>query len=424
MSKIQFVHATVLQGAYAPVLRDAVVHVEEGKITYVGQTQSAQADRTIDLGGKLLMPAFYNLHSHVVMNLLRSYASDLPLQEWLDTRILPAEDKFTAEAAYWGAMSAVCEMTAAGVVGFNDQYFFLDEVAKAAQESGMRAILARGIVAFGDEDGGSRLQEAQELFDRYHNTGRIKVYMGPHAQYTVNNKTLKQIAEHAQKLGTGVHMHISETRGEHERCLQQQGMTPLALAQSCGLLEVPFIGAHCVWLSEEDVRIMAEHKQAVIASCPRSNLYLGSGIAPLTKYQAAGIAMALGTDGAASNDKLSILSEAEYAVMLQKGVACDPKAFSAQQAFDMATRGGAQAMGVDGGEIVPGKCADLIVLNTDGLRYAPEYDVLASVLYAGSDNDVCLTMIGGDIVYENGKHGFADAAEVRDKMRFYGEKLK
>lgn len=408
------------------VLKDGVLHIDGETIVYAGNADSEpefSADREINAQGNLIMPGFFNTHTHVPMNMFRSYADDLDLMTWLNTRIFPAEDHLNDEIAYWASMAAMCEMAAAGIVGFNEMYFFMDSVAKAAQESGLRAVLSRAVVTPTKEVAERTFREGVELYEKYNGEGKLKVYLSPHAQYTVNNEMLERIAREAANLKTGIHMHISETRGEHENCLKDEGKTPVGLCAELGLLDVPFLAAHCVWISPQDMELMAQHGSYVL-SCPRSNLKLASGIAPLTAMLEKGVNVSLGTDGVASNNKLSMMEEMTYAALLQKGTTYDPQAIPAAQAIDLGTRQGAKAMGFESGVIEAGKNADIIMLNTDGIRYTPDYDIVSNVVYSADDTDVCMTMVGGEIIYENGRFSFADIEEVKRKLDEYADIMK
>ncbi len=424
---IEIRHATlVTNNDNNEVIENAVVQIKDGKIAYAGLSSAApafHAERVIDARGKVVMPGFVNTHTHVPMNLFRSYADDLDLMTWLETKIFPAEDKLTEESAYWASMAAMCELAAAGVVAFNEMYFFIDAIAKAAQKSGLRAILSRAVVTPAPGVGDRMLKESVELFEKYNGVGRLKVYLSPHAQYTVGNDMLEKIAAEAKRLNTGIHMHISETRGEHENCLREHGMTPIELCEKTGLLSVPFLGAHCVWISEHDMELMSRNNAAVL-SCPKSNLKLASGIAPLTKMMDRDVLVTIGTDGAASNNKLSMMEEMTYASMLQKGTTYDAKAVPAAQALKLATRNGAQALGLNCGIIEEGKDADIIMIDTGGIRYTPDYDVVSLLVYAGCDADVCMTMVGGDVIYEDGTFAFADLGEVKAKLTEYADGMK
>ena len=197
----------------------------------------------------------------------------------------------------------------------------------------------------------------------------------------------------------------------------------VGLCAELGLLDVPFLAAHCVWISPQDMELMARHGSYVL-SCPRSNLKLASGIAPLTAMLKKGVNVSLGTDGVASNNKLSMMEEMTYAALLQKGTTYDPQAIPAAQAIDMATRQGAKAMGFKSGVIEAGKNADIIMLNTDGIRYTPDYDIVSNVVYSADDTDVYMTMVGGEIIYENGRFSFADLEEIKRKLDEYADIMK
>ncbi len=419
---IKISNATVItNNTNDDVLDNAQIHIKDGRIAYVGPAADAPVfavQREIEADGNIVMPGFFDLHTHIPMTILRGYADDLPLDKWLFERIFPAEDKLDDEMVYWSSLAALCEFAAAGIVGFNEMYSNHDAIADAAIKSGHRMVLARGIVSPDHEGTELRMREARECFEKYHGEGRCQVFMAPHAQYTVNEQTLKRIADMAKECGVGIHVHVSETKSEHDNCVKETGKTPIQLFESLGLLDVPFIGAHCVWVSDDDIKILAAHG-ATVASCPRSNLKLASGIAPVKKMIDAGVNVALGTDGAASNNKLSMMSEMTFASMLQKGVTGDPEAVPAKQAIRMASAHGAGALGFDSGVIEAGKNADIIMFNSHGVRFRPKYDPVSSVVYAASDTDICMTMVGGDVIYENGKVTFVDIEEVYDRLEKY-----
>ncbi len=418
-------NATVITNGEDGVLSGARVDISGGKIAYVGSADAAppESGRVIDADGDIVMPGFFNMHAHLPMTLLRGYADDMALQDWLFNRIFPAEDKLTDEMVYWGTLASLYEFAAAGIVCFNEMYSNIDAIAEATQKSGLRGVLCRGIVSPSPEITGDKLSEALDCHKKYHNCGRTIVYMAPHAQYTVNNETLSLLAKTAKELGVGLHVHVSETRAEHEECVKTHGKTPIQLFEQLGLLDVPVIAAHCVWVDDTDIKIMAE-RGVTVASCPRSNLKLASGIAPLKSMLDAGVNVALGTDSAASNNKLSIMSEMTLASFLQKGATLDPKAIPAAQAIRMATVNGARAINMDSGVIEAGKNADIIMIDAGGVRYSPGYDAVGSVVYASNENDVKLTMVGGDIIYENGKCSFADIGQIREKLKEYAAILQ
>jgi len=421
----KIVNATILtQNGKNEIISDGEIHIKAGVIEYVGKPgPDFAADRIMDANHNVVMPGFVNTHTHVTMNLFRSYADDMNLKDWLDQKILPAEDKLDEESSYWGALFALCEMARNGTVAINDMYFYCKGIARAVQQSGHRAVIARGTVDPTPETGERTFEDALYIFKKFNHVDRIKVYMGPHAQYTASNDLLKRIAEKAKELKTGIHMHISETKREHEKCVAEHGKTPIALMESLGLLDVPFLAAHCVYATPEDMDILKEKRVAVL-SCPQSNLKLASGIAPLEKMMAKGILVALGTDGAASNNNLSMWEEMTYASYLQKGTTLDPMALPAAQALRLATQNGARALGINSGSLEKGKNADLIIVDTSDIRYIPDYNLMANIVYSGSDRDVLLTMVGGDILYEDGRVTFADEQEVRAHVLEIAEKIK
>jgi 5-methylthioadenosine/S-adenosylhomocysteine deaminase len=421
----QIVNATIITlNAKNEIIENGEIHIKDGIIQYVGESGPAfAADKMMDANRNVVMPGFVNTHTHITMNLLRSYADDMNLKDWLDKKILPAEDKFNDEISYWGALHALCEMAKNGTVALNDMYFYCNGIARAIEQSGHRAVISRGTVDPDPQTGERTFNDALQIYKKYNNVERIRVYMGPHAQYTASNGLLLKIAQTAKELKTGIHMHISETKREHEQCVREHGKTPIALAESLGLLDVPFLAAHCVYATEGDMELLKE-KGAAVLSCPQSNLKLASGIAPILAMMEKGVLVSLGTDGAASNNNLSMWEEMTYASLLQKGTTLNPEAVPAMQALRLATQNGAKALGINSGSLEAGKNADLIIVDTGDIRYIPNYSVVSNIVYAGSDRDVLLTMVGGDILYEDGRVTFADEDEVKERVREIAEKIK
>ena len=406
------------------IIQDGEIHINDGIIQYVGAPGPAfNANRIIDANHNVVMPGFVNTHTHITMTLFRSYADDMNLMDWLQTKIGPAEDKLNDEISYWGALLSLCEMAKTGTVAFNDMYFHYDGVVRAIMQSGHRAVIARGCVDPTPETGERTFNDMISVYQKYNKEERIFVYMSPHAQYTVSNAMLGRIAEAAKKVGTGIHTHISETKAEHDACVAQHGKTPVALMESLGLLDVPFLAAHCVYVTPEDMDILRE-KGAAVLSCPQSNLKLASGIAPLQTMMDRGVQVTLGTDGASSNNNLSMWEEMTYASYLQKGTTLDPKVLPATEALRLATRNGAKALGLNSGILEAGRDADLIIIDTNDIRYLPDFNVVSNIVYSGCDRDVLLTMVGGDILYEDGNITFADLGEIRAKVREISEKIK
>ncbi len=385
----------------------------DGKyIRYIG-IDCRNADSVIEGNGNLLMPAFYNAHCHSAMTLFRGYGDDLPLQRWLNEKIFPAEDRLNEERVYTGSQLAIAEMIRNGVVSFSDMYFFLDETARAVEESGIKANLSRSIVSF-DKDADfskdARVIESVDVFNRWNGKaeGRIKIDMSLHAEYSNVEPCFKYVAELTKELKTGFQIHVSETQSEHEECIQRHGMTPMRFLESCGVLDVPITAAHCVYVSDDDIELMAECK-VTAAHNPVSNLKLGSGVMPYKKMKDAGVNIALGTDGVASNNKLSVLRELQYAALIHKGVERDPALTSAHDMIKCATLNGAISQGRDDcGELKEGKKADLILLDMDAINNIPSYDLESTVCYSANDSNVLMTLSDGNILYDRGTYTTID----------------
>ncbi|MBP3918470.1 MAG: amidohydrolase [Clostridia bacterium] len=380
-------------------------------------------DREISGKNKLLMPALYNCHAHTAMTLFRGYGEDMPLSVWLNDCIFPAEDLLTSDAVYNASMLAAAEMIRCGIVSFSDMYFFSEDTIRAVGETGMKANIARCINCFNPEETketDKRFLEALALHKQYHNSfdGRIKMDMSVHAEYTTLPHTIRYVAEAAKALGLHMHVHMSETASEHRECMERNGgKTPAQHFASLGVFDVPTIAAHCVWVTDEDIALMAE-KGVFAAHNPVSNLKLGSGIMPLDKMHRAGVRVVLGTDGAASNNRLDILREMNTAALLQKGrdMVCD--AMKAADMIPMATVNGAMAQGrEDCGKLAAGCRADIILLDMDTPNNIPSYTPVTSVVYSATASDVCMTMADGKILYENGQYTTLDIEMVKHRMR-------
>ena len=372
----------------------------------------------IDAKGNLLMPGFYNAHCHTAMTLFRGYGEDLPLQRWLEERIFPAEDRLNYENVTVATKLAIAEMIKGGIVSFSDMYMFEDAVAEVVLETGIKANLSRALVSFSPDANiatDNRFKEAKALVENYQNADdeRVKVDFSLHAEYTNLPHYIAQVAEYTAQNDLRMHIHLSETEKEHNECIARYQKTPTRLFYDLGALNTPTLAAHCVWVSDDDIAILAE-KGVSVAHNPVSNLKLGSGVMPLGKILSAGINVCLGTDGVASNNRLNILREMQTAAILHKGVMLDPTATTALQMPKLATRNGALAQGrKDCGEIQIGARADLVLIDRTSVHNMPCFDDYAMLCYSADRSDVLMTMVDGRILYQNGTYTLIDEERLR-----------
>ena len=398
--------------------RGQYVGVKDGVIDYIGET-APQEDygEVYDGRHRLLLPGFYNVHSHAPMTLLRGYAENLPLQRWLNERVFPFEDKLSDESAYYGTQLAIAEMLASGTVSFSDMYFFLDGMTKAILESGIKCSLSRGLTVFDDSDyeQTAAYRDNLRLLDEWNgmNGGRLRADLCIHGEYTSTPKVVEAVAAQAKARGARMHIHLSETQAEHEECKQRHGMTPAAYMQARGVFDVPTTAAHCVWLEGEDFDILKAH-DVTVACCPASNLKLASGYANVPKMLDMGINVALGTDGAASNNNLNILQDLYLFAVVYKGYYHDSTLITPAQALYAATRAGALSQGrEDSGRLAVGCKADLCVIDTDTPQFTPMTDAACNVVYAAQGADVRLTMVDGEVLYRDGEFKTIDIEKAK-----------
>ncbi len=376
---------------------------------------AGRIDRVIDGKNYIIMPGFVNSHGHVAMTLLRSYADDMPLKEWLEQKIWPLEDRLRADDVYWGTMLGLAEMIRGGTTTFADMYFFMDQAAGATAESGMRAVLSRGLIALGsEEEAHEKLEDTKRFIDQWHGaeSGRITVTLGPHAPYTCPPAFLQKVMDLAAKTGRSMQIHLSETRGEVDDCIKEHGVTPPELLHNLGFFDYKVIAAHCVHLDNHDIEILVENKVGV-AHNPGSNLKLGSGIAPVAQMVDHGVKVGIGTDGASSNNNLDMLEEMRLAALLSKGVSMDPTLIRARTALKMATALGAEALGLERvGMLKEGYRADLIGLRYDKPHMQPMHDPQAQLVYSAAAADVDLVMVDGKILFEDGEFKTLDQEKI------------
>lgn len=404
--------------------------VVEGK-RFAGVFPTGEAggefDRVIKGEGKLLVPGFVNAHTHLPMTLFRGLAEDLALREWLEERIWPAERKLTPEVVYWFALLGLVEMIRTGTTAFADMYFFMEEVGKAVEEAGLRALLSYGIIAPTPDRIEPELKKA-EAFAREWNgaaEGRIRCALSPHAPYTCGPEVWKEAVRLAKELKLPLHTHLCETRHEVEAHREAYGKGPVQWLEELGAFAVPVIAAHCVWVTEKDIDILAAHNVSV-AHCPSSNLKLASGIAPVWAMVKGGVNVAIGTDGAASNNTLDMVREMRLAALLAKVRAEDPRAMPAPEALKSATQRGAAALGwaKDLGAIEEGHLADCVLLDLEAAHFAPGHDPLADLVYTACGADVEMVMVGGEILMEGRELQTLDEEKIVARCRELARKFR
>ena len=381
---------------------------------------SVPPDHVIDANGMVAIPGLVNAHTHCAMTLLRGYADDMPLMPWLEERIWPFEMKLEEEDVYWGTLLGVAEMIRAGVTCFSDMYHFFEATARGAIDSGMRAVVSGVLLGF-VEDAQGHLDRAIEFASEWKDKGDgiLVTMLGPHAPYTVNDEFLEQVISAALDVKVGIHIHVSETKGEVEDSLKEHGITPVERLNRLGLFEAkPVLAAHCVHLTEDDVAILAG-KGVGIAHCPGSNMKLSSGVAPIPKLIDAECVVGLGTDGPASNNNLDMIEEARLAALLHKLEGGDPTLVPAYQALEMATRSGARALGIEGevGQIKPGMKADIVLFDFQQPHLVPPHDVISHLVYAARAGDVRTVFINGRLVMRDREFLTIDESEVYGQVR-------
>lgn len=411
------------------VVRECYVGTQGDRIAYVG-TERPEKDfgARYDGRGKVLLPGLVNTHCHVPMTLLRGYGEDLPLDRWLNERIFPMENTLTGEFVYWGSLLGIAEMVASGITSFSDMYFFCDDIIRAVRDAGISANISKGVTSF---DGGSfygsgDYQKTRALVETYAGKADdIRIDACIHAEYTSNERVVREVAEFAQENGLRIHLHLSETRKEHEACkLRRGGKTPAAYMDSLGVFDGPVLAAHCVWVEESDIELLAA-KGASVAHCPASNLKLGSGVAPVAKLLAKGVRVTIGTDGASSNNNLNMFEELTLAGLLARGTGYDPTLLPPQQLLRMATVEGALAQGRrDTGLIREGYLADLCVVDLQKPHLRPVHDVLANLASSAQAADVCLTMARGRVVYQDGDFRTIDIERTMGMAESAAEEMK
>ncbi|MCS7197182.1 MAG: amidohydrolase [Candidatus Bipolaricaulota bacterium] len=409
------------------VRRRVSIAIEDGKITKISENPKDFEDKrfetVIDGHNKLALPGFVNAHTHLAMVLLRGYSDDRNLQDWLEHDIWPAERKLTEEDVYWASLVGIAEMLRSGTTAFSDMYFFMDAVAQAVKESGMRALLSYGIIAPSPGERAQReLSITEKFLKDWHNAadGRIRVAVGPHAPYTCCDAVWQDATALARQYNTLIHTHLQETRTEVNDSIKEYQKSPTERLASLGVFQAKTVVAHGVHLSDNDVKILVE-RGVGLAHCPTSNLKLSSGIAPVKRYKELGLRVGIGTDGAASNNNLDMLEELRLAALLAKRD--DPTALPAAEALQMATRVGAEILGFEGvGRLAEGAQADIILVETQGAHWQPGHNPVSDLVYAAQASDVTTVIIAGRIVMKDREILTFDEERAKERVRALSQK--
>lgn len=421
---ILFENATILikKGSEYEAIENGFLGVDGKYIDYIGKEKpNKKYDVVKDYSNKLLMPGLINAHTHTPMVFLRGLGAGLPLQNWLNDYIFPTEAKLTPEIIEIASYYAILELLASGVTSFTDMYFFPEGTAKAVSESGIKANINKYLLCFDEnqkiEDSG--IPGSLEFFNKYHNTadGRLKVDFSIHAEYTNKPHIVKEYSRLCKENNGRMHIHLAETKKEVEECIQRYGVSPAKWFEDLGTFDNPTCAAHLVWPVNDDIEILKRHDVSIMHN-PTSNMMLGSGFAPINKLMRNGINVGLGTDGTASNNNLNMFEEMHLCSILSDGFHLDPKYLTNSQVIDMATINGAKLQGRDDtGSLEVGKCADIIALDLNNIHLYPILNYPAIITKSAQAHDVCMTMVDGNVLYENGEYKTLERKDIVERFK-------
>ena len=393
------------------------------------EIDESNVGKIIDAEGKILLPGLINTHTHLSMTLFRGLADDLSLDSWLNDHIWPMEANLNGEYCYIGALLGAIELIKSGTTTFSDMYFYMEDVARAVDDAGIRAVLSYGMIDFSDaERREAEIKENMALYNACNGMadGRIKVFLGPHSPYTASEELLVKVRELADEYNIGIHIHVSETQKEINDSLDEKGLRPFEYLEKIGFLGPDVVAAHCVWLSDEEIDIIKKH-DVKVSHNPCSNMKLASGVSPVSKLIEKGVCVSIGTDGASSNNNLDLIEELKTASLLQKVSTLDPKVLNSDESIEMATIKGAEALGLSDeiGSIEVGKKADIILIDTNAANMTPDSSSLSSnVIYSANGSNVDTTICNGKILMENKKLTALDEDEIYAKARQAIKELK
>jgi len=404
------------------LIEDGLIAIKNGKITFIGKSETApaiKAEIKLDAKKKAAIPGLVNCHTHVPMTLFRGIAEDKPLEKWLKEAIWPLEAKLKPNSIYFGALLGVLEMIKSGTTCFADMYFNEEMVAKAVEESGLRAVLAEGIIEAGDKAKGERmLKQSLNFAEKFngHANGRIKTMLGPHAAYSLSQELLTKISEKASEIGVGVHLHLAESKTMFKELEKMCGCSEVELLKRVGLLKNHVLAAHCINLSKRDIHILARHNVHA-AYVPVANMKLGLGTAKAADLMRLGVNVGLGTDGPASNNSIDMFETMKFGALAQKLVYKNPTVLSAHETLKMATIHGAKALGLGDavGSLEVGKKADIVLIDLSKPHLKPLHNIYANIVYSARGSDVDTVIVDGKILMENRQVKTLDEDAVMEK---------
>ncbi len=414
------------------IIKNGAIAIKDSRIVDVGKDDDISKKYTskniIKGDSRVVFPGLINTHTHAAMVYFRGIADDLPLKEWLENHIWPAENRWLSPEFISDAVELAClEMLKGGITTYNDMYFYEDAAARVNKRIGMRAVLGVGILDFPTKSARTPdeyFSNAEAFIKNWKGDSLIVPCIAPHALYTCNSDTLKRVRKVADSMDIPIHIHLSETRWEVEEIKKRHNITPVEYLEDIGFLDERVLAAHCVWLTDREIEILAKRKVGV-SHCIESNLKLSSGIAPVVKMLKAGVKVSFGTDGAASNNDLNILSEMSTAAKIHKTYSEDPTVLDAKTVLLMATRWGADALGLGDitGSIEKGKFADLVIANLNKPHLVPIYNIYSHIVYSMMSSDIEMVMVNGKIVINDRKLTTADESEILLKAKMWNEKI-
>jgi len=427
--KLLIRRASVLKlDAGGNILKDADIAIEGSRIVAVGEApRGFKPDRTIDAYNRLAMAGMWNTHTHASMTMLRGFAEDLPPDRWFLERVRPVEAVLTDDDVYWGAALAACEMIRGGCVGFNDHYFFMDRVAEVVDQSGMKATLAWAIFGIPPaEIGGTTLERTLQFIQRWQGAadGRIRTVLGPHSPYLSPEPFLREVADVSRERQIPVHIHVAETAQQVADSLAQHGLTPVAYLDSLGIFDVPGgLSAHSIHVNAADIAILANRRISV-SHCPISFMKLGLGVNDLRPTLNGGVNLALGTDGAASNNDMDMKDVIRFTTLLQKYETGDATTLAGDLPLRLATANGAKAMGfTNSGVLAPGRDADIVLFDIDQAHLYPRHNLVANLVHSAEFGDVTHLIVDGRVIYRDREIQTLDEEKVRAEAESRAKRL-